>query len=200
LLDEPFSALDTPRRRQLRQTLRALQNEISATTVLVTHDPDEAALLADEILVLDQGRVLQVGATAELFSRPNNLQVAALLGIENIGRGIYLGRGAIDIGAGLQLSIADVEVPRDVGAGTPVLWRIPRRALSVVAEGGYPAQQVNDTRQAGTRILVLDLGGTRLNVESDLPCAAGAELRIAIGGVGLEIWRERLDDSTTREA
>lgn len=91
LLDEPFSALDTPRRRQLRQTLRAVQNEIDATTILVTHDPDEAALLADEILVLDKGRVLQVGPTAALFERPANLQVAALLGIENIGRGIYPG-------------------------------------------------------------------------------------------------------------
>jgi len=200
LLDEPFSALDTPRRRQLRQTLRAVQNEISATTVLVTHDPDEAALLADEILVLDQGRVLQVGTTAELFSRPNNLQVAALLGIENIGRGIYLGRGAIDIGAGLQLAIAPAEVPRDVDAGTAVLWRLPRRAISVVAQGGYPAQQINDARQAGTRILVLDLAGTRINVESDLPCAPGAELQIAIGGLALEIWRERQDASTAIEA
>ena len=100
LLDEPFSALDTPRRRQLRQTLRAVQNEIDATTILVTHDPDEAALLADEILVLDKGRVLQVGPTAALFERPANLQVAALLGIENIGRGIYPGQQ--DAGAALD--------------------------------------------------------------------------------------------------
>ncbi len=51
LFDEPFAALDTPRRRRLQQSLRALQREISAVTVIVTHDPDEAALLADEVLL-----------------------------------------------------------------------------------------------------------------------------------------------------
>jgi len=69
-----------------------------------------------------------------------------------------------------------------------------------VAQGGYPAQQINDARQAGTRILVLDLAGTRINVESDLPCAPGTELQIAIGGLALEIWRERQDASTAIEA
>jgi ABC-type proline/glycine betaine transport system ATPase subunit len=47
LFDEPFSALDTPRRRRLQRSLRELQREISAVTIIVTHDPDDAALLAD---------------------------------------------------------------------------------------------------------------------------------------------------------
>jgi len=191
LLDEPFSALDTPRRRQLRQTLRAVQNEISATTILVTHDPDEAALLADEIMVLDQGRVLQLGSTRELFSRPANLQVAALLGIENIGRGIYLGQGAIEIGADRPLTIAQALVPVEIDAGTPVLWRIPRSAIAIVNQGGYSVQQLSDARQAGTRVLTLDLAGTPLSIESDSPCAPGAELNISINATALEIWRER---------
>jgi len=71
LLDEPFSALDTPLRRRLRGELRQLQREIAATMVIVTHDPDEAALLGDEILILDQGRVLQTGKTeAVCYSSP----------------------------------------------------------------------------------------------------------------------------------
>ena len=191
LLDEPFSALDTPRRRQLRQTLRAVQNEISATTVIVTHDPDEAALLADEILVLDQGRVLQVGSTAELFSRPASLQVAALLGIENIGRGIYRGQGLIDLGAGQQLSVEPAKVGNDIGVGMAVLWHLPRSAMVVVAHGGYPVRQLSDTRQAGIRVLMLDLAGTRLSVESDRPCTPGAELQIAISAAALAVWPER---------
>lgn len=191
LLDEPFAALDTPRRRQLRQTLRAVQNEIGAITVLVTHDPDEAALLADEILVLDQGRVLQAGTTAELFGRPANLQVAALLGIENIGRGIYLGNGELDLGTGLRLAIAPVCVPAGLEAGSAVMWRIPRSAIALDPQGAYPARQLDDARQAGHPVLTVDLGGTPLCVASDWRGAPGAELKLAIAASALEIWLER---------
>ena len=61
LLDEPFSALDAPVREELRRELRRLQREAGLSTVLVTHDPEEAALLADEILVVDDGGLLQAG-------------------------------------------------------------------------------------------------------------------------------------------
>ncbi len=61
LLDEPFSALDAPLRAQLRQELRQLQEEVAVTTILVTHDPEEAFFLADTLIVLQAGRVLQSG-------------------------------------------------------------------------------------------------------------------------------------------
>ena len=61
LLDEPFSALDAPLRARLRREFRTLQADVDATTILVTHDPEEAFLLADELLILDAGRVLQAG-------------------------------------------------------------------------------------------------------------------------------------------
>src|SRR6185437_3164981 len=84
LLDEPFSALDAPVRDELRRELRRLQREAGLSTVLVTHDPEEAALLADEILVVDEGRLLQAGPRAEVFARPASPQVARLLGIPNL--------------------------------------------------------------------------------------------------------------------
>ena len=62
LLDEPFSALDAPVREELRRELRRLQREAGLSTVVVTHDPEEAALLADEILVVDEGRAAAGGA------------------------------------------------------------------------------------------------------------------------------------------
>jgi ABC-type proline/glycine betaine transport system ATPase subunit/ABC-type sulfate transport system permease component len=88
LLDEPFSALDAPLRARLRRELRELQCEIAATTIIVTHDPEEAAFLADELLVLDDGQVLQAGPTEEVFVRPASELVARLLGAEDIGEGI----------------------------------------------------------------------------------------------------------------
>ena len=70
LLDEPFSALDAPVRAELRRELRRLQRDVNLSTVLVTHDPEEAAMLADEILVVSDGQVLQSGRCRDVYQRP----------------------------------------------------------------------------------------------------------------------------------
>ena len=106
LLDEPFSALDAPLRRRLCQEMRQLQHEIEATMIIVTHDPDEAAFLSDEILVLDQGRVLQTGPTETVFRRPANETVARLLGAENVAFGIAVAADQIEIGKGVRLTVS----------------------------------------------------------------------------------------------
>ncbi len=98
LLDEPFSALDAPVREELRRELRRLQRDAGLSTVLVTHDPEEAALLADEIIVIDDGRLLQAGPRAEVFSRPASPQVARLLGIPNLNHGTVAAPGFIAVG------------------------------------------------------------------------------------------------------
>lgn len=67
LLDEPFAALDAKIRKQLRSWLRTLHQQISLTTVFVTHDHQEAMELAHEIVILDQGRILQVGSSHEII-------------------------------------------------------------------------------------------------------------------------------------
>ncbi len=84
LLDEPFSALDAPLRGALRRELRTLQAELPITTLLVTHDPGEALLLADEILVLSGGQPLQSGPAAQVLRRPVNELAARLLGADNV--------------------------------------------------------------------------------------------------------------------
>jgi ABC-type Fe3+/spermidine/putrescine transport system ATPase subunit/ABC-type sulfate transport system permease component len=105
LLDEPFSALDAPLRVRLRDELLALQHELGATTILVTHDPQEAALLADEILVLVDGRSLQSGPTATVFRRPGSETVARLLGAEHPAEGVVVGEDRIAIGNDVMLTV-----------------------------------------------------------------------------------------------
>jgi sulfate/thiosulfate transport system ATP-binding protein len=80
LLDEPFGALDAKVRAELRTWLRRLHEEVHVTTVLVTHDQEEAMEVADRIAVLDAGRVQQVGAPRELYERPANPFVMGFLG------------------------------------------------------------------------------------------------------------------------
>ena len=87
LLDEPFSALDAPVRLELRRELRRVQRETGLATVLVTHDPEEAAFLSDELLVIARGEVLQSGPSRSVFSRPLSPEVARLVGVDNVQRG-----------------------------------------------------------------------------------------------------------------
>jgi sulfate transport system ATP-binding protein len=80
LLDEPFGALDANVRAELREWLRRLHDEVHVTTVLVTHDQEEAMEVADRIVVLNHGRVEQDGPPRELYERPANPFVMGFLG------------------------------------------------------------------------------------------------------------------------
>jgi sulfate transport system ATP-binding protein len=79
LLDEPFGALDAQVRKELRVWLRALHHDVRVTSVFVTHDQDEALEIADRVVVMNQGRVEQVGTPAELLAAPATLFVREFL-------------------------------------------------------------------------------------------------------------------------
>jgi molybdate transport system permease protein len=157
LLDEPFSALDAPVREELRRELRRLQREAGLSTVIVTHDPEEAALLADEILVIDEGRLLQAGPRAEVFARPASPHVARLLGIPNLIHATVAEPGVLAVGApdagdtaGLLISADTAGLP----VGEEVLWTIRPDHITVLAgaadgPGVYPAE-VDDVADIGT--------------------------------------------------
>ncbi len=80
LLDEPFGALDAKVRKELREWLRRLHDEVHVTTVFVTHDQEEALEVADEIVVINDGHIEQVGSPDELYDRPANDFVMGFLG------------------------------------------------------------------------------------------------------------------------
>jgi thiamine transport system ATP-binding protein len=84
LLDEPLGALDRPLRERLVLELRQLFAQLGVTVIAVTHDQAEAFALADRLVVMDGGRVLQTGAPSELWSRPATARVASLLGFTNV--------------------------------------------------------------------------------------------------------------------
>lgn len=84
LLDEPFGALDAKVRKELRAWLRRLHDEVHVTTVFVTHDQEEAMEVADQLVVMNQGRVEQVGSAAELYDHPATPFVMSFIGSVNI--------------------------------------------------------------------------------------------------------------------
>jgi sulfate transport system ATP-binding protein len=83
LLDEPFGALDARVRKELRAWLRRLHDEVHVTTIIVTHDQEEAMEVAGQIVVLNAGRVEQVGSPRELYDEPANEFVMSFVGPVN---------------------------------------------------------------------------------------------------------------------
>jgi sulfate transport system ATP-binding protein len=88
LLDEPFGALDAKVRKELRDWLRRLHDEVHVTTVFVTHDQEEALEVADEIVVINEGRIEQIGSPSELYDRPASDFVMSFLGPTTVIDGV----------------------------------------------------------------------------------------------------------------
>lgn len=208
LLDEPFSALDAPVRDELRRELRRLQREGGLSTVIVTHDPEEAALLADEILVVDDGRLLQAGPRAEVFARPASPQVARLLGIPNLAPATVHGPGLLAAGApgtapagpgeaaGLLIAAGTGDLP----AGADVLWTIRPDHVAVLPAGAdgpdtYPAE-VDDVADIGTlTILTVRLGTgqaqppeLRVRTTAAVSLAPGDPCRVRLPAADITAW------------
>jgi ABC-type sulfate/molybdate transport systems ATPase subunit/ABC-type sulfate transport system permease component len=178
LLDEPFSALDTPVRHDLRRELRRLQRDTDLATVVVTHDPEEAAYLADEVIVINQGAALQAGPTREVFTLPASPQVARLLGVANVNRGRMSPGGTIDA-SGTRIDATDAAP----GPGTAVLWKVAPEQVSLAPTGGLSGV-VTDMADLGTSVEYF----VRVNPELELRARTAAPLPLTVGGLcGVEV-------------
>ncbi len=179
LLDEPFSALDAPVRAELRREMRRLQREVNLSTVLVTHDPEEAAMLADEIVVVSDGQVLQSGSCRDVYQRPASAQIGRLLGIDNLFEGIAGSGGVLlagrDRGPGFPGDGAPVGLVTGLPSGARLLWQVPPEALRVrlgpwLPDGDSPTLDLGRGRVTD----IIDLGRT---IELVVVVSSGIELR-----------------------
>ena len=186
LLDEPFTGLDAPVRDRLRRELRRVQRESGLSTVIVTHDPEEAALLADEILVLDGGRVLQAGPRGVVFREPASPQIAALLGIANAHEGQVVDRDRVRSG--------DLEIDAPTGTladGTAVAWCIRPEHVTLESHGGHAATLVDDVDLGATQELSVRLGGSlelTLRTSETARVPVGAEVHVRLPREHITLW------------
>lgn len=118
LLDEPLSALDAPTRSGLRGELRELLKRLGIPSVVVTHDWAEALALGDQMVVIHEGRVLQVGTPQAVFSRPLNAEVAHVVGVDTVVQGRILessnGLATIEVAGAKLVALAGEESGPDV--------------------------------------------------------------------------------------
>jgi molybdate transport system ATP-binding protein len=177
LLDEPLSALDVAARAEVRRDLGDALRSFAGVRLLVTHDPLEARALADRFVILERGRIVQVGTPAEVTARPRSPYVARLVGVNLLrGRGdgdlIHLADGGVLVapgaGSGDVLAVihpSAVSLHRAPPEGTPRnVWRGTIEGLEPyenrvrVRVGGVPAL-VAEVTPAAVAALGLDRGG-----------------------------------------
>jgi len=186
LLDEPFTGLDAPVRDRLRRDLRRLQREVGLSTLIVTHDPEEAAMLADEIVVLSDGRVLQAGSRESIFHAPGSPQVAALLGIANTRQGIAVASDRI-LSEGVEIAARTGELAE----GTQVVWCVRSERIRLAPDGRYAATLIDDVDLGAVHELTLALEGTlRLTLrdgESRL-LEIGQAVRLDLAPEDIAVW------------
>ncbi|MCC6471452.1 MAG: ABC transporter ATP-binding protein, partial [Alphaproteobacteria bacterium] len=178
LLDEPLSNLDAKLRQEVRVEIRELQRKLGLTTVMVTHDQEEALTMADRLVVMANGQVQQVGDQRALYERPANQFVAGFVGRSNFVGGRVQAPGLFRSASGL-----DLRCPPEAPTGGRVLTLRPERlALAAAPVAGA------ENCLAGTVEFVSYLGGVmeyhvRLTPQDRLLVQAANQ----IGGAGFSV-------------
>jgi spermidine/putrescine ABC transporter ATP-binding subunit len=182
LLDEPLAALDRKLREEVRLELRRLQRELGITTILVTHDQDEALSMSDRVIVLHAGRVQQIDRPADIYHRPRNRFVADFLGIANFLEGsLCPGAGS----AGIVLESGEVAPCSAAAAGARVVGvlRPERIRIRNGVNGVGLHGQIAETIFFGEAVryaVRLESGRTLIahNTDSRSSFAAGTEVTV----------------------
>jgi iron(III) transport system ATP-binding protein len=166
LMDEPFSGLDVQLRRAMQEETLAILRETGATSIIVTHDPQEAMRLADRIVVLGRGRVVQTGRAATLYHAPESLFVARLFSeineIEAVVSGGCLTTPFGEIGAA------------GLAEGTHAVICIRQRAVELKAKGAGVEARIVDVKFLGdAQVVELVVQGLEETLAAEVPAGSG---------------------------
>jgi putative spermidine/putrescine transport system ATP-binding protein len=172
LLDEPLSALDAKVRAQLRDQIRRIQLEVGITTLFVTHDQEEALAIADRVGVMRDGRIEQLGAPTEIYSRPATSFVAEFVGLTNRLTGQVSGT-TVTV-RGCELPLVDPTTPP--GPATALVRPEAVTLASRTAEGQGPlhGMVIATTFLGATSRVTVDLGDT--TILAQLPTSEASSL------------------------
>ena len=191
LLDEPFSALDYKLRRAMQLEIKRLQRRLGITFVFVTHDQEEAFAMSDRVVVMNQGRIEQIGTPQEIYEEPSNLYVARFVGEINIlparimsvpGEGIYIA----DI-SGRRFTL---RTSRSFAAGDRVNVLLRPEDIRVYAhdderpEGPYLTGRIEETVYKGATVDTLIATRRGVPFRSAAACRAALSLRAVSRMVG----------------
>jgi ABC-type Fe3+/spermidine/putrescine transport system ATPase subunit len=176
LLDEPLSNLDPALRERTRRELRNALEAVGITTVLVTHEQDEAFALGDVIAVLRDGRLEQCGSAPDLYERPDTHFVATFVGRATVVPGVLVAADRARVAEGVEWL---VRVPDAVAPGAAVRVVVRPEALRLGGDGGLPGT-VRARRYLGGRALfTVETAIAALEVEAPVDAVpVGAQVRV----------------------
>ena len=190
LLDEPLSNLDAKLRGEVRMEIRSLQQRLGLTTLIVTHDQEEALTMADRLVVMERGRVRQVGTAEELYERPRDPFVAGFVGRCNLIEGVPEGAAGFRAKGGALLPCAPEAPP--AGTGAVLALRPERIALSAAPSSaplGEGAARLEAITYLGAQTeYVVDYAGTPLVVIRATPPVGDPLRRLAPGDAVALSW------------
>jgi sulfate/thiosulfate transport system ATP-binding protein len=176
LLDEPFGALDAKVRRDLRRWLREIHDKTGHTTVFVTHDQEEALELADRVVVMNHGKIEQIGTPDEIYDRPSSPFVFSFIGEAN-KLSVNINSGQVWLGDHfLDLAVSDI-----FSGPAQLLFRPHDVEVKRHLAGAIPAKVQGMRRHGGVRRLDLEVVGRSDRIEIDLPADFGVDLSQPIG-------------------
>ena len=197
LFDEPLSNLDAALRGQMRIELARLHEELQATMIYVTHDQVEAMTMADKIVVLQAGRVEQVGSPLELYHHPANLFVAGFIGSPRMNMlparvlGMDAAGVAVELASGARVSVA--AHPGAARPGAPVTLGIRPEALRPHADGALAGEVRLVERLGGLTLLHVALQGGEdiiVQIEGSDGSRAHQPIRLAIDPAACHLFDE----------
>jgi molybdate transport system ATP-binding protein len=180
LLDEPLAALDAGTRMSVRTDLRRHLDDFDGATILVTHDPLDALVLADNVVVIENGRVVQAGTPADVARHPRTRYVAQLVGL-NLLRGTARA-GAVRLDDGTTLAVADTYEGRVFVVARPSAIAVYAGEPHGSPRNSWPAV-LTSLEQQGHAVRVAAKGPP--DVVVDVTAEAVAELRLTVGA---EVW------------
>ncbi len=181
LLDEPLGALDLKLRKQMQLELKRIQHEVGITFVHVTHDQEEAMTMADQIAVMNRGKIEQLGAPTELYERPATAFVAGFLGVSNLLAGVVAGEDRVRLDDGTE-----IRVPLDGRSGRVAVGVRPEKVRLGAGAGNELPGTVTETAYVGvaTQVIVTTPAGVvqvfAQNIEAGaVPLAPGSHVTLS---------------------
>jgi spermidine/putrescine transport system ATP-binding protein len=174
LLDEPLGALDLKLRKEMQLELKRIQHEVGITFVHVTHDQEEAMTMADRIVIMNYGKIEQLGAPSDLYEQPRTAFVAGFLGASNLLRGDVVAADKVKLADGTEVS-----VPAAALAGRTGSVQIGVRPEKLRTGGNEPnmlSGTVSETAYIGVStqyIVDTPAGAVAVYVQNDRPGAHG---------------------------
>ena len=191
LLDEPLGALDLKLRKEMQLELKSMQQQLGITFIYVTHDQEEALTMSDTIVVMNSGRILQIGPPKTIYDEPKNAFVARFIGESNIIRGTMVHDELVSFG-GVDFPCVD----SGFGENAPVDVVIRPEDIVIVGEDiGQLTGTVTSVLFKGVHYeMMIDAGDFTWKVHSTTMQPAGSRVGLAIVPFNIHIMRPMKED------